>query len=78
MVVSCRLLRLSQSWLRVHRLNGRHDLRNLDMALHLPERLLTVEPYGPQPPLEHEGAVCALDVALAVPDQRKYAFDGIR
>ena len=77
MVVSRGLLRLNQLRRRVHRLNGRNDLRNLGIALHPLEPALAVEQHCPQPPLEHPTATRTLDVALAVPDQREHALDRV-
>ena len=47
MVISRGLLRLNQLRLRVHRLNGRNDLRNLGIALHPLKPALAVEQHCP-------------------------------
>ena len=78
MVVSRCLLRLNQLLFRVLSLDGRDDLRNLRDALHPPTLLLAVEQPRPQPPLEHQAASCALEIPLAVPDQREHALDRVR
>lgn len=78
MVVSRGLLRLNQLLFRVLSLDGRDDLRNLRDAFHPPELFLAVEQHRPQPSLEHQAAPCALEIPLAVPDQREHALDRVR
>lgn len=72
MVVSRRLLCRDGLRLRVLCLEGRHDLRNLGIALHPLEPALAVEQRRPQPPVEPRAPAGVCEVAL-VNDHLKFS-----
>jgi len=75
--MSCCLLGRSRLRLPLFGLDRCEDLRNLDIALHAPEVLLTAEQHRPEPSLQHAAALCPFDVPLTVPNQREHALDRI-